>query len=272
MGIERARGKVVRVPCSSYREKVTVVEASAALAALKDPARRSLFEFVRRAGRPVTREEAADGVGVSRKLAAFHLDKLVQAGILKAGYPSAGIRRRVGRTPKVYEASPDGVHISVPGRQYQALADVLLEALVDEASTGDAREAALRAARARGLQLGHSEQGRFQARGTSDPAGWVLELVEQLGFEPQAEAGGVVRLRNCPFSPICERAPALVCRLNHEYVTGMVTGLGAAAVHPVLAPRPGECCVELRGDGARALQQGAVDVEFGPDAERRAGP
>ena len=220
------------------------------LAALKDPARRSLFEFVRRAGRPVTREEAAGGVGVSRKLAAFHLDKLVEAGLLESGYRSAGIRRRVGRTPKVYEARREGVHISIPGRQYQALADVLLDALVDEASTGDSREAAVRAARARGLQLGRAEKVRFQARGASDPAGWVLELVERLGFEPQAEAGGVLRLRNCPFAPLCERAPALVCRLNHEYVTGLVTGLGAASLHPVLAPRPGECCVELRGNGA----------------------
>jgi predicted ArsR family transcriptional regulator len=235
---------------SSYREQVNVVDAAAALAALKDPARRSLFEFVRRAGRPVTREEAAEGVGISRKLAAFHLDRLVEASILESGYRPGGIPRRVGRTPKVYEARPEGVHISIPGRQYQALADVLLDALVDEASTGHAREAALRAAHARGLRLGHSEQGRFEARGSPDPSGWVLELVERLGFEPQAEAAAVVRLRNCPFHPLCARAPDLVCRLNHQYLAGLVTGLGTAALHPVLAPRPGECCVELRGDGA----------------------
>ena len=227
-----------------------MVDAPAVLAALKDPARRSLFEFVRRAGRPVTREEAAGGVGISRKLAAFHLDRLVEAGVLESSFRPAGMLRKVGRTPKVYEARPEGVHVSIPGRQYQALADVLLDALVDEASTGDAREAALRAANARGLQLGHSEKGRLRARGTPDPAGLARELVEQLGYEPQAEAAGVLRLRNCPFHPLCARAPDLVCRLNHRYLTGLVTGLGAAALHPVLAPRPGECCVELRGDGA----------------------
>lgn len=232
---------------SSYREQVTVVDAPAALAALKDPARRALYEFVRRARRPVTREEAADAVGISRKLAAFHLEKLVEAGIVEAGSRPAGTRRRVGRTPKVYEARPEGVHISIPGRQYQALADVLLDALAGEGSTPSGREAALSAARTRGLRLGQAEKGRFQARGPADPARWVLELVERLGFEPEAEAGAVLRLRNCPFSPVCDRAPDLVCPLNHGYLTGLVAGLGAGAMHPVLAPRPGECCVELRG-------------------------
>ena len=232
-----------------------MVEAPAALAALKDPARRSLFEFVRRAGRPVTREEAADAVGISRKLAAFHLEKLVEAGILEAGYRSTGMRRRVGRAPKVYEARGEGVHISFPGRQYQALADVLLDALVGGASTGQSREAALTAARARGLQLGQAERGRFEARGSADPAAWVREPLERLGFEPEAEAGGVLRLRNCPFAPVCERAPDLVCRLNHEYLTGLVAGLGAAALQPVLAPRPGECCVELHGVDAGSPAQ-----------------
>src|ERR671930_48712 len=46
------------------------------LAALGDDVRRRMYLFVRRQSRPVSREEVGDALGVSRKLAAFHLDKL----------------------------------------------------------------------------------------------------------------------------------------------------------------------------------------------------
>lgn len=83
----------------SYRERVTSesstapragADAMAALAVLGDESRRRLLEFVRRARRPVTREEASAAVGISRKLAAFHLDKLVASGLLEAGTAGTG--------------------------------------------------------------------------------------------------------------------------------------------------------------------------------------
>ena len=43
------------------------------------------------------------------------------------------------------------------------------------------------------------------------------------------------------------RAPELVCGLNRAYIDGVVEGLGAGdRVVAELAPRAGECCVELR--------------------------
>src|SRR5215467_5810500 len=104
--------------------------AVAAIAALDDDVRRALYEHVRAAGVPVTREEAAGSVGISRKLAAFHLDKLVEAGVLRARYQATGGSRGVGRTPKVYEPSDLDIRISIPQRQYDILAGILLDAVV----------------------------------------------------------------------------------------------------------------------------------------------
>src|SRR4051794_1510584 len=58
------------------------VSAVSAVAALSDPIRRALFEAIRRAPDALTREQAAAAVGISRKLAAFHLEKLVAVGLL----------------------------------------------------------------------------------------------------------------------------------------------------------------------------------------------
>jgi predicted ArsR family transcriptional regulator len=204
-----------------------------AVAALADELRRGMYAFIRAARRPVTRDEAAASVGISRKLAAFHLDKLVEAGVLSARYQAAGVRK-VGRAPKVYEPSGLDIRISIPPRQHDLLAEVLLGGVL---GAGDsAREAgAAERERVRPGRLG-AERGLTLASG----------VLARHGFEPARETPTCVRLRNCPFHPLAEQATDLVCGLNHAFLGGLVAGLEADAVQAVLDPRPGECCVELR--------------------------
>src|SRR5919108_3275149 len=84
-----------------------------AFAVLADPMRRRMYLCIHRAGRPLTRDEVASSVGTTRKLAAFHLDKLVEAGLLRARPQAPGLLPRVGRRPKVYE--PTGqLSLSLP--------------------------------------------------------------------------------------------------------------------------------------------------------------
>src|SRR5690349_8929404 len=104
--------------------------AVAAVAALDDDVRRRLYEFVRAAGAPVTREAAATGVGISRKLAAFHLDKLVELGLLRSGFGPGP--RRVGRAPRWYEPGPREVAVTVPERTPEVLAEILVDAVLAE--------------------------------------------------------------------------------------------------------------------------------------------
>ncbi|HJQ43439.1 MAG TPA: hypothetical protein VJ831_10175, partial [Jatrophihabitantaceae bacterium] len=191
-----------------------------ALATLDDDVRRSLFEFAHSARSPVTREEAAAAVGVSRKLAAFHLDKLVAAGLLTARI-EAVTPRRVGRAPKVYERGPRSLSVSVPQRESELLASVLVDAL-SRASAG-ARSAALRAARDRGRDLGAVERGR-RGRGRISRdrhKASVRAVLAEHGFEPVDEAGST-RLRNCPFHPTAVQSPELVCGMNRELVSGVI--------------------------------------------------
>ncbi|MCP9979587.1 helix-turn-helix domain-containing protein [Actinomadura madurae] len=103
-----------------------------AAAILSDDLRRGMYAFIRAAQAPVTRDEAAASVGISRKLAAFHLDKLVDAGLLRARYGSPGVRR-VGRAPKVYEPSGLDVRVSIPQREHGLLASILLDAVRGQA-------------------------------------------------------------------------------------------------------------------------------------------
>jgi len=56
-----------------------------------------------------------------------------------------------------------------------------------------------------------------------------------------------VVLRNCPFHALAMRQTALVCAINHAFLSGVVAGLDVARIQARLAPRAGACCVELTG-------------------------
>ncbi|MGW3467311.1 helix-turn-helix transcriptional regulator [Saccharopolyspora sp. NPDC000995] len=220
----------------------------AAVAVLADGLRRGMFEFIRRARRPIGRDEAAAAVGISRKLAAFHLDKLVDAGLLCARFEPVGGIRKVGRTPKVYEPTDAHIGVSIPPRRPDLLADILLDAVLTEGERETAIESAMRTARERGQRLGAEE--RLRSRPGRLGAERALTRTEQVltryGFEPDRESPTCVRLRNCPFHPLTAKSPELVCGLNNAFLQGFLAGLQAPSVEAALDPRPGECCVALR--------------------------
>lgn len=232
-----------------HSEPVPERRAIRAVAALDDDVRRALYRFVRDARTPVSRESAAAAVGISRKLAAFHLDKLVAVGLLRARYEAAG---RVGRAPKVYEPSDADVTVSVPARRPALLAEILLDAVLGARSTEEPDRAARRAARRYGVQLGRREreQTRPGRLGAERALALASSICERHGFEP-ARSGSAVRLYNCPFQPLTARSPEVVCAVNREFLAGVLSGLGARGVQARLAPGVATCCVELRASPDR---------------------
>src|SRR3954451_8500088 len=116
-----------------------------AIARLDDPVRRSLYDLVTSHSEAVGRDEAAAGAGVSRALAAFHLDRLVEDGLLTAEF-----RRRSGRTgpgagrpAKLYRRAPGTIAVSLPARDYAFAAAVLADGAERE---GEVPPASVRAA------------------------------------------------------------------------------------------------------------------------------
>lgn len=222
---------------------------AAAVAALDDELRRQLYLFVRRRGGAVSRDEAAAHAGISRKLAAFHLDKLVERGLLNARYARLPGRSGpgAGRSSKLYEPSDIQVDISIPERRYDIVGDIMIAALNQE-SPEPPREVAKRVANERGRELGETVKAKLRLRppGGERALSVAEETLSEFGFEPYREEPTTVSLRNCPFHRLAQQAPDLVCGLNREFIDGFLRGLGNEGVEAALAPTPGECCVKLR--------------------------
>lgn len=209
-----------------------------------------MYGYICTSPEPVTREQVADAVGVSRKLAAFHLDKLVDAGLLVAGYDRALRAGPFGRAPKVYQRSKVDFAVALPDRRPLDLADLLLEAVQTARPDESARAAALRVADQRGRQLGSEtrEQQRAGRLGAERALTLAERALSERGFEPSREHSRAVRLRNCPYRPLAEQGPDLVCELNHRFLSGLLAGLGSGhGLVALLVPRGDACCVELRG-------------------------
>jgi predicted ArsR family transcriptional regulator len=193
------------------------------LSLLAEPARRALYRYVVAAPAEVGRDEAAEAVGVSRSLAAFHLDKLVEAGLLAVSYRRLSGRTGpgAGRPAKLYRRSEAEHAVSVPPRAYGSAAQLLAE-VVDEAGLEPELQAAARRA------------------GAALPAGPVEEVLAARGYQPWRD-GATIRLRNCPFHVLARDFPPLVCGMNLALLEGL---LGESSRWRArMDPRPGECCV-----------------------------
>jgi len=257
----------------------------ASLSTLDDPVRRRLYEVVTRQPGPMGRDEAAAAAGIGRALAVYHLDKLVESGLLAATYqrPAGRSGPGAGRPAKLYARADREFTVTVPPRSYELAARLLVQA-VEADGSGQSRAALGQAARRLGTELGcgyraeagggtpGGEVGSAPDGGTrSAPADgtWsasdgglrnvaaceVESVLARQGYEPCRDSDGNIRLRNCPFHQLAERHREVVCGMNLTLVEGLVDGLGADGWQPVLDPRPGYCCVALGSEQHRGQHE-----------------
>jgi predicted ArsR family transcriptional regulator len=214
----------------------------AAVAALGDRLRRALYRFVVSNGRPVSRDEAARAVDVTRSAAAFHLDRLVDEGLLVAEFRRLTGRQGpgAGRPSKLYRRAHDEISVNLPPRRYDTAADLLASAVDEATASGTPVELALqRVARERGAALAGA------VAGTGPQLAAALAVLDDQGYEPRLEDGGEVVLANCPFHALVEEHRPLVCGMNLAFLEGFSGGVPALGMTARLQPDEHHCCVRL---------------------------
>jgi predicted ArsR family transcriptional regulator len=211
-----------------------------ATAGLADPLRRRLFAFVVDSPEPVGRDEASAWAGIGRSLAAYHLDQLVDDGLLTVSFARRSGRSGpgAGRPAKLYEPARVEVTVQLPPRD-DALVAHLLATAVETDKSGAARKALRTATRSAGRALGRELKGK--------KLDGVLEALESRGYAPIQTDDGI-RLRNCPFHHLVGDHLDLVCNLNRDLLGSAVTTADVGLVAE-LDPQPGRCCVVLHPRG-----------------------
>ena len=223
---------------SDFAERVT------SIGALGDPLRRDLYLYVCAKPYAVSRDEAADALGVPHHKAKFHLDRLEAEGLLTAEFARLTGRSGpgAGRPAKLYRRAPDDISVSLPGREYELAGQLLAAAVATSARTGgSAIDALHQEAAGQGRQWAQAAMSAGDVRAP-------LQVAEQAlathGYEPR-EDGQRVILANCPFHTLAESHTDMVCGMNLALIEGLVDELGPDDLECRLEPGDQRCCVVL---------------------------
>jgi predicted ArsR family transcriptional regulator len=222
----------------------------AGIAALDQPLRRDLYRLLSGAEGWTTRDEAAAALGVPRSVAAFHLDKLAEAGVVEVRFERTTGRTGpgAGRPSKLYRRVESELTASIPERHYDLAGSILATAVAESTRTGAPVGDCLRtAAHAAGRQLGAEARVAVDsARGADERRHLVVEVLSQHGYEPEVDPRDEIALANCPFHRLAEQHRELVCGMNLDFLDGLLEGIGETErLSARLAPAPGYCCVRI---------------------------
>lgn len=211
---------------------------------LADRTRRGIYLYVKHQREPVSVNQVAEAFDMHRNAVKFHLDKLLEAGLLIADFRRINGRRGpgAGRPSKLYSASDVEVSFTVPERRYDLLATLLLRAL----TSGECLEDV-------GLAFGRSLAEDTRAS-CDDGVECARDLLASLGFEPtiEVDAEGMtwITTENCPFGKVAMDAPdAQVCSLDHAIVRGILESFGGRVEiveHASMAHGHDTCVREVR--------------------------
>ena len=214
-------------------------EQVAGVAALADPTRRRLYEFVAAQSDPVSRDDAAVAAGVKRPLAAFHLDKLVDEGLLDVEFRRLSGRTGpgAGRPSKLYRRSLREFEVTLPPREYDVVGAVLAAGIQRSVETGEEVVGCIR-------QVAYEVGRGLPDAADREAVQMVVSTLGEHGYEPRVEGGSVV-LGNCPFHALSKEFTQLVCGMNLALCQGLseAANLPDAGLEPQLDPADGRCCV-----------------------------
>lgn len=224
----------------------------AAISSLGEPTRRAVYDCVARHGGWVSRDAAADAVGLERGTVAHHLDRLCSDGLLEVDYQRLSGRQGpgAGRPAKLYRRSAREFDVALPPRDYELAGRILAQAA--DIARGEATDIDS------ALERACNDEGRAMARhireGLTGLAGRksatrrraVVDAVIRLGYEPDVREDGTVVLRNCPFHQLAAQHTELVCGMNHRLLNAVVEEVGQNGLRALLDPEEGLCCVKLQ--------------------------
>jgi predicted ArsR family transcriptional regulator len=201
-----------------------------AVAALDDPARRAVFDFVAASVNPVTREDAASALHLPRSTAAFHLERLATVGLLEAEFRRLGAS---GRPSKLYRRASTELAVSVPNSSYGLAGTIMATAIDEVRSTGGPIDEALQRAAS---DLGETFGGA---------AGAIEPVLTDTGYEPTPDGEGGWDFSNCPFHQLARDHTTTVCGVNGAFLAGALDG-ASDTEHRVDPPHPeARCCARI---------------------------
>ena len=199
------------------------------------------------AGHPLGVADVAATTGLHTNTARFHLDGLVEAGLVER---TTETREQPGRPRALYVARPGSARGGQ--RSYRLLAAILTDYLASHTArpAKEALQAGLRWGRQLAKPQGGTPSVRHRSVDAASATRQVVEMLHDVGFMPQAKTNGRKRqilLHHCPFREAAIEHQDVVCAVHLGLMQGMLAELDAPIVAERLDPfvEPSLCIAHL---------------------------
>lgn len=205
--------------------------------------RDQVLRTLREARGPLGIAEVAQLLGIHPNTVRFHVDHLVERGLVEQVPTSP---RGPGRPASMFRA----IRQMDPGgpRAYRVLAEILSQGLATAEEPGVEAVALGRAwGRARAGSPGKQKSVR-----RSTAVGQMVDVLDEVGFAPERDGladGDHIRigLRHCPFLELAQSRPEVICPAHLGVMQGLAEGWRAPFTVDRLEPfaEPDLCLVHL---------------------------
>lgn len=196
------------------------------------------------AGEPLGAGEVAKRVGLHANTARFHLDALVETGLVARASEE---REQPGRPRTLYTARPGSARAG--RRSYRLLAEILASYVAAEIPQPE--QAARQAGHAWGRYLADRPPPfhRIDADAATEQ---LVDTLSDIGFAPETAGEGERRqilLHHCPFRETAEQHREVVCSIHLGLMRGLLAELDAPIEAESLEPfvEPDLCVTHLTG-------------------------
>jgi predicted ArsR family transcriptional regulator len=191
---------------------------------------------------PLGVNEIASQVGLHANTTRFHLDALIEQGLVERAIEERDVP---GRPRTLYTATADSARTG--RRSYRLLAEILTSYLATH--TKQPARAALDAGEAWGRFL-TQRPAPFRRVDAAAATRQLVETLDDIGFAPEAVTAGRERkilLHHCPFREAAEEHRDVVCTVHLGLMRGMLTELDAPIEAEGLDPfvEPNLCITRL---------------------------
>ncbi|HZY75800.1 MAG TPA: helix-turn-helix domain-containing protein [Jatrophihabitantaceae bacterium] len=217
-------------------------------AALGD-SRARVLGVLQDAGTPLGVADVSEAVGLHPNTTRFHLDGLVDAGLVQRATEE---RETPGRPRTLYSARPEAGRAGP--RSYRLLAEILTSYLASQSRQP------VTAALAAGTEWGRYLARRpapFRRVTAEQATADLVRVLDEIGFAPEAVTVGRKRrvlLHHCPFREAAEQHREVVCSVHLGLMRGLLEESGAPLQAERLDPfvEPSLCVTHLAARAAKA--------------------
>lgn len=229
-----------------------LLHAEESAAPVLGESRARVLEVLQQAGEPLAVGEVARQVGLHTNTARFHLDALVEAGVVDR---TTEEREQPGRPRSLYMARPGSARSGK--RSYRLLAEILTSYVAAE--TAQPARVAVQAGKAWGRYLA-DRPPPFRRINADVATEQLVNTLDEIGFAPEAVTAGRQRqilLHHCPFRETAEEHREVVCSIHLGLMQGVLAELDAPIDAERLDPfvEPHLCITHLAAKGGRPARQ-----------------